>query len=114
MIAPMTAPRIGVAPKILAAEKPISTGRKVNPALENRFTISAKSLIAGTASTSDFPGINIPWAVRILLIPIKRPDATRAGKMGTNTSARVFNSFWTGFIFFAACCFNSSLVISVI
>ena len=109
----MTAPKIGVAPKILAAENPMSTGKNVNPALENRFTISAMSFIAGNASTRDLPGTNIPWAVRILLMPINRPDATRAGRMGTNTSARVLSSFCTGFIFLAACCFNSSFVISV-
>ena len=81
--------------------------------MENRFTISARSLIFGKASTRDLPSTNIPCAVRILLMPIRRPEATSAGRIGTNTSARVFKSFCTGFIFFAACFFSSSFVISV-
>ena len=110
----MTAPSIGVPPKILVAENPINTGKNVNPALENRFIISAKSFIAGNASTSDLSATNIPCAVNMLLIPINKPEATNAGNIGTNTSASVFSNFCTGFIFFAACCFNSSFVISVI
>ena len=47
MIAPITAPRTGVPPKILVAENPINTGKNVKAALEKTLIISAKSAICG-------------------------------------------------------------------
>ena len=47
MIAPITAPRTGVPPKILVAENPINTGKNVKAAFENKLIISAKSAVCG-------------------------------------------------------------------
>ena len=44
MIMPITAPRYWLAPKTLAAEKPMSTGRKTNAALAKRLMIEGQVL----------------------------------------------------------------------
>lgn len=46
-MAPMTAPRMGVPPKIWAVEKPMSTGRKVKPAFDAMLIMAARSAIWG-------------------------------------------------------------------
>ena len=101
IIAPITAPKTGVPPKILVAEKPIKTGKNVNAALEKVFIISAKSVNLGYTSINDYPFINKPSAVSTLLRPINNPAATSAGNIGTNTSARAFKNLCNTFAFLA-------------
>ena len=92
---PIAAPRYGLPPKRLVAEKPMSTGRKVNGALAKMLIIVARSRNCGNMSMMDCPPSNIA-AVRTLLMPMSRPPATMAGMIGTKMSENILMKRCTG------------------
>ncbi len=100
MSIPMTAPRNRFPPKTRAAEMATSAGRKVNAVFDtvSRNWNHAEPLKAGMA---------LP---RNSTRPIIRPEATMAGRIGTNTSPRDFSIFFQIGILEAAAALTSSLV----
>ena len=100
---PITAPRKILPPNTLAAETAMSTGRKVNAVLAKRSKIPYQSLPANE-------GIAFP---RASTSPIIRPEATIAGRMGTNTSPSALIIRLTTGCLAAAAAFTSSLVAAV-
>ena len=90
-------------PNTLAAEMATIPGRKTKAALA---TISRKPYQSLDAN----PGSALP---RASTRPIMRPDATIAGRIGTNTSPIGFSSFFQSGCFSAAAALTSSLVAAV-
>ena len=103
IIIPMTAPRKIFPPNTRADDTAISTGRNVKAVLDNRSRIPYQSLAAK-------PGTAFPMASTR---PIIRPEATMAGRIGTNTSPRAFTIRLMTGCFAAAAAFTSSFVAAV-
>ena len=100
IIRPMTAARYTFPPKTLAALTATITGRNANAVLA---TISRKPY----QSVSANDGQTLP---RASTTPIKRPDATMAGRIGTKTSPIDFSALFHAGCCAAAAAFTSSLV----
>ena len=100
---PMTAPKKMLPPKTLAADTATMAGKNTNAAL---------ATISRYPNQSDAPkvGIALPNASTT---PIIKPDATMAGRIGTNTSpSDLINLFQIG-ICAAAAALTSSLEAAV-
>ena len=107
MIMPMTPPRNGLAPNTFAPEKPIRTGRKTYAVLENIFASTNSAL---SVDRFRYPLLIIKFSDSMM--PIRKPDATIAGMIGTKMSPSVLINRWNGFPFCAAAALTSSLVIA--
>ena len=82
MHSPTTPPRKRLPPNTRAEESATSTGRDTKAVPDTIF----KKLNQSAAAKA---GITLPSASRM---PVSRPAATMAGRMGTNTSPSVFTS----------------------
>ena len=100
---PITAPRKIFPPNTLAADTAINTGRNTNAVLASKSKIPYQSLPANEGSAFPKASTN----------PIISPDATIAGKIGTNTSPIAFTICLIMGCFAAAAAFTSSLVAAV-
>ena len=103
MIIPITAPRKIFPPNTRAALIPIRIGKNTNAALLNRWMIVYDPEFAIAGNILLKPSSS----------PIKRPLATIAGMIGTNTSPSVLIIRLKIFCFAVAACFTSSLVAAV-
>ena len=104
IIRPMTAARNTFPPNTLAALTATITGRNAKAVLA---TISRNAYQSVDAKE----GMALP---RASTTPIIRPEATMAGRMGTNTSPTDFNARFHAGCLAAAAAFTSSFVAAVI
>ena len=92
-------------PNTPAAENPISIGRNTYAIFENRF---ANTYIEDVVSIFKKPFFTIKSSA--FMIPIRNPEATMAGMIGTKISPKVFINLWNTFVLAAAAAFASSFV----
>ena len=102
-----TSPKIGLPPNTFILLQPIKAGKKINAVLAITLIIFDISPNCGNCSTSGL-GPNKSFMVSKLLIPIKRPAVTNAGKIGIKISPNNFISRCNGLPFFDAAAFASS------